>query len=267
MFFVVSKVLGFFASFSNCLIVFGLIGVALLLTRWRKTALTLLVASQLLLAAFGFSPLANVLLLSLTERFPEWQQGAGREPDGIIVLGGAIDSEASQARGMIEVGSAAERIFAMLDLARRYPRAKIVFTGGSGNLMMDSVSEAPFIKSILERNGVAADRIVLEGRSRTTAENARFTRDLAMPKVGERWLLVTSAFHMPRAISAFRQEGFEVEAYPVDFRTRGWQDALLPFDSLSAGLSRADAALHEWAGLLAYRLSGRSTDLLPAPRP
>lgn len=267
MFFVVSKVFGFFASFSNSIFVLGLLGALLMLTRWRRTALTLLIASPVLLAVFGLSPLANVMLLGLTERFPAWQQGTGRDPDGIIVLGGAIDSEASQARGMIEIDSAAERILAMLDLARRYPRAKIVFTGGSGNLMMDSVSEAPFVKSILERNGVAADRIVLEGRSRTTSENARFTRDLVAPKAGERWLLVTSAFHMPRSISAFRQAGFEVDAYPVDFRTRGRQDALLPFDRLSAGLARSDVAVHEWAGLLAYRLSGRSDDLLPAPRP
>lgn len=267
MFFVASKVLGFFASFSNCLVVMGLVGALLTLTRFRRAALVLLVASPVLLAVFGLSPLANVLLLSLSERFPPWQQGVGREPDGIIVLGGAIDSEASDARGTIEMDSSAERILGMLDLARRYPRAKIVFTGGSGNLMMDSMSEAPFVKLILERNAVAEDRIVLEGRSRTTAENARFTRDLVTPKPGERWLLVTSAFHMPRSISAFRQAGFGVEAYPVDFRTRGWRDALLPFDRLSAGLARADLAIHEWAGLLAYRLTGRSDDLLPAPRP
>jgi uncharacterized SAM-binding protein YcdF (DUF218 family) len=92
------------------------------------------------------------------------------------------------------------------------------------------------------------------------------TRDLVAPKPGERWLLVTSAFHMPRSIGVFRAIGFEVEAYPVDWRTRGWVDVRWPFEKLSAGLARTDVAVHEWVGLIAYRLSGRITELLPSPR-
>jgi uncharacterized SAM-binding protein YcdF (DUF218 family) len=89
-------------------------------------------------------------------------------------------------------------------------------------------------------------------------------RKLVVPKSGERWLLVTSAFHMPRSIGAFRRAGFEVEAYPVDWRTRGWVDAATPFDKLSAGLARTDLAVHEWIGLIAYRLTGRSSALFPS---
>jgi uncharacterized SAM-binding protein YcdF (DUF218 family) len=118
---------------------------------------------------------------------------------------------------------------------------------------------------LLERFGIARERIVLESRSRTTDENARFTRALVSPKPGERWLLVTSAFHMPRSIGAFRHAGFEVEAYPVDWRSRGWIDAASPFDQLSHGLARTDVAVHEWSGLIAYRLTGRSSALFPAP--
>jgi uncharacterized SAM-binding protein YcdF (DUF218 family) len=107
---------------------------------------------------------------------------------------------------------------------------------------------------------------VLEEASRTTAENATRLRAMLAPKPGERWLLVTSAFHMPRAIGAFRKAGFDVEAYPVDWRTRGWVDARVPFDRLSSGLARTDVALHEWGGLVIYWLTGRSSDLFPAPR-
>ena len=265
MFFVLSKIAGFFIVPSNLVALVGLAGVLLLAMRRRRTALTLLVISSVLVATAGFSPLGNVLLLGLTERFPQWQPG-GRAPDGIIVLGGAIDAEASAARNSVELDSSAERILAMLVLARSYPAAKIVFSGGSGNLFLSSVSEAPIAAQLLEEFGVARDRILLEETSRSTAENARFLRASVAPRPGERWLLVTSAFHMPRAIGVFRKVGFEVEAYPVDWRTRGWVDATVPFDRLSSGLARTDVALHEWGGLAIYWLTGRSAELFPAPR-
>jgi uncharacterized SAM-binding protein YcdF (DUF218 family) len=150
--------------------------------------------------------------------------------------------------------------------ARRCPHARIVFSGGSSNLFQDSISEAPIAAELLQEFGVSRDRILLDTESRTTAENAIMSRKLLAPKPGERWLLVTSAFHMPRAIGAFRKAGFEVEAYPVDWRTRGWVDAKVPFDRLSSGLARTDVALHEWGGLVMYWLAGRSSELFPAPR-
>jgi uncharacterized SAM-binding protein YcdF (DUF218 family) len=264
MFFIVSKVAGFFAVPSNLIALLGLAGLGMLLFRRQRAGLPLLVASTILLAIAGFSPLSNVMLLTLTERFPQWQ--AADAPDGIIVLGGAIDSEVSTARNSVELDASAERILAMLRLARRYSKARIAFSGGSGNLFLGSVSEAPIAAELLQEFGVTRDRIVLEDASRTTAENASELRTMLAPKPGERWLLVTSAFHMPRAIGAFRKAGFEVEAYPVDWRTRGWADARVPFDRLSSGLARTDVALHEWGGLVIYWLTGRSSDLFPAPR-
>jgi uncharacterized SAM-binding protein YcdF (DUF218 family) len=264
MFFVLSKVLGFFAVPSNAIAVICALGAALLLIRWPRAGRGTLVLGVCLLLLFGYSPAGNVLLLSLSERFPAWQFD-GHEPEGIIVLGGAIDSEASAARNSLELDSSAERIIAMLELARRFPNARIVFSGGSGNLIDNSVPEAPIAGRLLDRFGIARARVVLEDQSRTTDENAALVRKLVAPKPGERWLLVTSAFHMPRSIGAFRAAGFEVEAYPVDWRTRGWIDAAIPFDRLSAGLARTDVAVHEWIGLIAYWLAGRSSALFPSP--
>jgi uncharacterized SAM-binding protein YcdF (DUF218 family) len=264
MFFILSKVAGFFAVPSNLIALLGLVGLGLMLVRRQRAGLLLLVASTVLLAIAGFSPLGNVLLLTLTERFPQWQ--SADPPDGIIVLGGAIDSEVSAARNSVELDASAERVLTMLRLARQYGQARIVFSGGSGNLFLGSVSEAPIAAKLLQEFGVARDRIVLEDASRTTAENATRLRAMLAPKPGERWLLVTSAFHMPRAIGAFRKVGFEIEAYPVDWRTRGWADARVPFDRLSSGLARTDVALHEWGGLVIYWLVGRTSELFPAPR-
>jgi uncharacterized SAM-binding protein YcdF (DUF218 family) len=264
MFFILSKIFGFITLPSNAIAALFALGVVLYVLGWHRGAIRLFVLSGVLLLVLGYSPVANVFLLSLTERFPAWQDG-GREPDGIIVLGGAIDSELSQARGAIELDSAAERIVAMLQLARQFPNAQIVFSGGSGNLIANSVPEAPIAGRLLENFGIARDRVTLESRSRTTDENAVFTRELVAPRAGERWLLVTSAFHMPRSVGVFRAAGFDVEAYPIDWRTRGWMDAVTPFDKISAGLARADLAAHEWIGLIVYRLTGKIRELFPGP--
>src|SRR5258708_14902256 len=118
---------------------------------------------------------------------------------------------------------------------------------------------------LFESLGIPQERIIAEEQSRNTVENAVFSRLLATPQPGERWLLVTSGYHMPRAMGVFRQAGFPVEAYPVDWRTRGPQDALRPFSTLGSGMERTDTAVREWVGLLVYRLTGRSAALFPAP--
>jgi uncharacterized SAM-binding protein YcdF (DUF218 family) len=265
MFFTISKVLGFFAVPSNATAVLCVLGLVLLATRLRQVGTRILTLGVVLLLVMGYSPLGNLLLLPLTERFPAWN-AEGPAPDGIIVLGGAIDPDGTIARGSLEMGSAAARIVTMLQLARRYPDARIVFSGGSASLIQAPVPEAPIAGKLLDEFDLSRDRTVLESDSRTTAENATFTRKLISPKPGERWLLVTSAFHMPRSIGVFRKAGFEVEAYPVDWRTRGWRDGAMPFDMLSAGLARVDVAVHEWVGLIAYWAAGRSSELFPKPR-
>lgn len=264
MFFPLAKILGFFALPSNLLISIGIVGLLLLFTRFRRLASWLAVTSLVLIAIAGWSPLGNILILPLEQRFPPWDPSRG-PPDGIVVLGGAIMPGVSAARGAVALNEAAERITVTAELARRYPNARIIYTGGSDALLFDRIPEAPYAVRELEALGVAHDRVTAEEQSRDTIENAVFSRLIAQPKPGERWLLVTSAFHMPRAIAAFRAAGFPVEAYPVDWRTRGPIDATRPFGSLSQGLQRTDVAVHEWIGLLAYRLAGKTRELFPAP--
>lgn len=262
--YLVSKIFGFLIAPSNLVATVCLIGVVLSLTRWRKAGVRIGTAGILLLLVCGYSPLGNVLLLILSERFPAWQEG-GRAPDGIIVLGGAINPDLTAVRGAPEINASAERMTEAATLARRFPNAKIVLSGGNANPFHPLSTEAEVGRKFLEDLGVAGDRIVMEGRSRTTYENAAFTRPLIHPAAGERWLLVTSAYHMPRAMGVFRAQGFDVEAYPVDWRTRGWVDAERPFLTLSGGLGRLDTAVHEWVGLIGYRLAGRTRVWFPAP--
>lgn len=264
MFFILSKVLGFLASPSNLLMAAGLLGVLLLCTRFIRLASWLVVTSLVLLAVAGFSPLGNALMLPLEDRFPPCDALRG-PPAGIVVLGGVISPDISAARGAVALGDAAERITATVELARRYPEARIIFSGGSAALIFDEEAEAGFAARELEALGVAPERITIEGRSRNTLENAAFAREIAAPKPGDRWLLVTSALHMPRAMAAFRAAKFSIEACPVDWHTRGPSDSVRPFFSLAGGLVQTDAAVREWIGLVAYRLSGRTAELFPAP--
>ena len=264
MFFVLAKILGFFALPSNIVITLGLVGVVLMWTRWARAGRKLAALSLILLAVFGLTPFGNALILPLEQRFPAWQE-AGRSPDGFVVLGGALDSVVSGVRRDIALNEAAERMTEVAALARKYPAARIVFSGGAGQLVFQGANESDLALRLFESFGIARSRIMVDDRSRDTVENARYSKAVADPKPGERWLLVTSAYHMPRAIGAFRGAGFFVEAYPVDWRTRGASDLLRPFTNLGDGLRRTDTAAREWVGLLVYRLTGRSAELFPAP--
>jgi uncharacterized SAM-binding protein YcdF (DUF218 family) len=264
LFFVLSKTLGVMLLPTNFLIGVGLVGVILLATRFARLGRALAVASVVLLAICGFSPLGNWLLYPLEQRFPPWNAASGA-PDGIIVLGGSIHADVSAERGTPVVGSAADRIIAAAALAQRYPNARVVFTGGSANLLANDAREADYAGAIFENLGIAKSRLIMERRSRNTQENAEFSKALVAPKAGEHWLLVTSAFHMPRSIGLFRKAGFAVEPYPVDWRVGGRADLFTFANFAIDGLLQTDIAVREWIGLLAYRLTGKIDDLLPGP--
>jgi uncharacterized SAM-binding protein YcdF (DUF218 family) len=263
MFFVLSKTIALLLLPSNLLIVLALAGAALMATRWRRAGARLAVVCVVLLLAAGFTPLGNLLTHALESRFPPWDAARGG-PDGIVVLGRAISPALSQAHGGPVVHDEPGRVIALAKLARQFPAARIVYAGGSSALVAGGRPEADFVYPLLDDFGIARERVLLERRSRNTAENAAFSKAVANPKPGERWLLVTSAAHMPRAVGSFRRAGFPVEAYPVDWRTGARFDFALP-RSFAGGLGRTDFVVNEWIGLLAYWLTGRTGELLPDP--
>jgi uncharacterized SAM-binding protein YcdF (DUF218 family) len=267
LFFVLSKTLGVMLLPTNFLIGVGLVGTALLVTRFASVGRKLLIASVALLALCGFSPLGNWLLYPLESRFPAWDAANGA-PDGIVVLGGAIDTDVSAARGVAAFSASAGRIFAAAMLARRYPRARILYTGGNASLVSDDgTREADYAAAVFEGLGISGDRVLLERSARNTFENAEFSKTIAAPKNGERWLLLTSAYHMPRSVGIFRKAGFAVEPFPTDWRLAGASN-LRSISIFSAeGLSHTDIAFREWMGLLAYWISGKTSELFPAPVP
>lgn len=262
MFFVLSKIFWFFASPLHLCLFCAAFGF------WRlsrRRAGSLWLGAGLgFLALMTFAPLGAALLRPLEDRFPPPAAGMPA-PDGIIVLGGATDEGIGAARGVVALNEAAERMTAGAALARAYPQARLVFSGGSGALIEREVTEADAAKILWRDLGVPDSQMIFENRSGNTYENALFTQALVQPPRGERWLLVTSAWHMPRAMGIFRALGMHPIAYPVDYRTFGTDEDWRPPPDGSRALRNVETALREWMGLLAYRLSGKTDALLPAP--
>lgn len=263
MFFILSKTAAFFLLPSNLLIAAGLIGIALLTTRFRRAGLRLMIGSLVLLALLGFSPLGGMLSHVLESRFPPWDPSRGA-PDGIVVLGGGIAANLSGDYDEPMLTGEGGRITAIAKLARAYPNARIIYSNGDPSLLGNGTPDAKYFLQLLDSFGIARERVTIEPRSRNTYENAVFSKDVTKPKPGERWLLVTSAQHMPRSVGCFRQAGFPVEAYPVAWKTRA-HFSITPAGVLSGGLSSLDLATHEWIGLIIYWLTGKTGTLLPSP--
>jgi uncharacterized SAM-binding protein YcdF (DUF218 family) len=264
LFFVLSKTFGQMLLPTNLLIGVGLFGAILLATRYASLGRKLMVASVILLAICGFSPLGKLMLYPLESRFPPWDAARG-EPDGIVVLGGSIEADLSAAHGIAVTSGGADRLIAAAALANRYPNTRIIYSGGSSKLISDDAREADYATALFESLGVSRDRLTMERRSRNTQENANFSKVLAAPKSRERWLLVTSAYHMPRSIGLFRKAGFNVEAYPVDWRVGERADLVTVSTIALDGLGRTDVAMREWMGLVAYWATGKIDRLLPGP--
>jgi uncharacterized SAM-binding protein YcdF (DUF218 family) len=257
-----SKIFWWFLAPGNAMVLLALLALLLLLLRRRRAGLVLLG----LVGAFGLAllvlPLRGWVLGPLEDRFPPPQPPA--HVDGIIVLGGAINAELSAKRGRPVVTRSVDRLIAGADLARRYPDAKLVFTGGSSALLDTGPREADIAREVFAELGLAADRVLYERDSRNTWENALFSQKLVDPKPGEIWLLVTSAYHMPRSMGIFRKIGWDMTPYPVDYSVPPAGKREPSFEMLDE-LEGVHWGLREWVGLVAYYLLGRTDRLFPAP--
>ncbi len=263
MFFTIAKTVGFFLQ-PSALLALLILGSAIALRVGRVRLGTRLVTAAAMIVFASLSPLPNILTLPLEQRFPRASLD-GPAIYGIIVLGGGEDAYVARARQVHALTDAGERVSEAVALAHRLPNARIVFSGGSADIAGGGPTEASAVVAMWTDMGIARERIVAEDKSRDTFENAAFTRDLLQLEKGQRWLLVTSATHMPRAMGIFRKAGFVVEAWPVDYRTAGWADAGRLFYVPADGLRRLDLVTREYLGLVAYRLTGRTDDLWPRP--
>ena len=257
MFFIAAKLGGALLQPETWLVAAFTMIVGVLLRKATRLALGLSSAALAFLVIMSILPLGDLLLQPIERTYPA--QPPLDRVDGIIVLGGGEDPRASDVWGQVQLNEAAERYTAALELARRFPEARVLFTGGSGALLDVAgakVSEADWARRFFVDLGLSNERLLFEGRSRNTAENAEFSFAVAGPRPEENWVLVTSAFHMPRAIRSFEAAGWsDLTPWPVDYRTSTFADGI-GWD-LNRNLRVLNIALREQAGQWAYRLRER----------
>jgi len=264
MFFTLSKIFWFFAQPLN-LAIFLLLaaGIATAFGRRRLSIAGSVVALVILVLA-TWTSLGALLIGPLEDRYSR-PTIPPEHVAGIVVLGGGFEGAINLARGGYELNSSGDRFVEAAVLARRYPDAKIVVTGGVGTLLLEGEGDGVSAPRLLTALGVAPERLIMETKSRNTYENAVFTKALVTPKPGETWLLVTSAFHMPRSKALFDKAGFPTVPWPVDYRTTGREGVSLFADNEIDSIQTTTIAVREWIGLFAYWLTGKIDSPFPGP--
>ncbi|WP_285295007.1 YdcF family protein [Aureimonas altamirensis] len=261
MFFYLSKIFWFVVQPLSVVMIVIALGFVAGIAGWRRTAAWVSGTGLAMLLLIGLSPLGLLMMSGLENRIQ--RPPLPGKVDGIIVLGGSLDTRVAGTRGEPELNDAADRVTEGVALARRFPEARLIFSGGTAAVLFDDISEAGVAGRLMESLGVEPSRIELEDRSRDTFENAVYTRQMAQPKPGEVWLLVTSAFHMPRAVGCFRVAGFDVVPWPVDYRTPAGEAIWRPSAANIRNVEKVHFAIREYIGLAAYWMSGRTDALLP----
>ncbi|MDO6563253.1 YdcF family protein [Amphritea sp. 1_MG-2023] len=257
LFFLLSKGFWVLANPGNLLVILLLIG---LLKGWRT--LSSLVAVCLLLITLY--PVGDVLLQPLEKRFSPATMP--QEIAGIVVLGGAEEAELSHLWQQPQFNMAAERDMAMLSLLQRYPEAPVILTGGSGTVLKPEFRGADVQRTWLKSLQLE-QRVIFERDSRNTFENAIYSQDAIPTGIDAAdprgWLLVTSAFHMPRSVGVFRQQGWHITPYPVDYYSRAIALSSWRAD-LGRNLYELSIGVREWIGLAAYYMTDKTDTLFPA---
>lgn len=245
----------------NALCFLGLFGFTVRF--WRKEWGNRIIGTAMaLILFFGLIPVGPVMLTWM-ERHYEVPQKLPERVSGIIVLGGMFDSHLSEATGQIAANGNIERMVCFQKLARKYPSARKVFTGGSGDINHPEAREAHVAIDYFKDMGINDDTVFYEVDSRNTHENAIFSKELMNPSKGQNWILITSAFHMPRSVGIFEQAGWKVIPYPCDFKTDGRYDFFWTAPTITENFLMLNIVVKEMIGAIVYYVTGKSAFILP----
>jgi len=255
LFYWLSKLIWLIVSPDSLLIFF--FGVVFFLL-WRgknvlaKKVLGIMLGLMLIVAAL---PVGEWLLYPLETKYPHNPELEGI--DGIIVLAGSEQHVHSKLWNQVMVGEAIERNLVFMMLARKNPDAKLVFTGGVGSMLQQDYKAADVAKRLFQEQGMDVSKIIFERESRNTWESALLSKNLVNPELGSNWILITTAWHMPRSIGIFCKVGWQVIPYPVDYSTQPGNQMRISW-GFASNLNKLVTATKEWTGLMIYRLTGKS---------
>jgi uncharacterized SAM-binding protein YcdF (DUF218 family) len=182
---------------------------------------------------------------------------ANTKYEGAIVLGGIGDIDLRLKK--INFSGSSDRLFQTLPLYYKGRIKHIIFTGGSGSIEFPEKREGLFVKKYLESIHVPDSALIIESQSKNTYENAVFTKKiLDSLQISGNFLLVTSAYHMPRALAIFKKAGYKnITPYTTN-RSSGIRR--FSFDHLfipnPGALFALEFLIHEWIGFITYKLKG-----------
>jgi uncharacterized SAM-binding protein YcdF (DUF218 family) len=232
-----------------------LVALVLFWRRRQRAALRTVVVATLLLACLGVEAVPEIILQRLEDAYPATTRSPG-EFEGVLVLGGGLEGGIKAVeRNQTLLGGSAERVTTAVALARDFPNLKIVLTGYAGVNQPGGLSEAQGTVRFFREQGLPTSRLIVEPAARNTAEIAENVKTITGIDPSKPWLLLTSAWNMPRALLAFRKAGWNVEPLPVDYFT-GTSIRFARY-SIARGSFAWSVALHELLGIAWYRVTGR----------
>lgn len=263
LFFILSKLAWGLLSPTNLIVLLFTLATILLFSNRTKTAKWILFPTAIFSISLLLYPIGDLLIYPLESRFYKPFE-LPENIDGIIVLGGGEELKHSLSWHTQELGNGGDRYIATAILAKHYPKAPVIFSGGNGFLQFQSTdNEGNIAQTLLTKLGVNKQRLIIESQSRNTFENFQLMKPL-LPKSDGVYLLVTSAFHMPRSVAIARKQGIRVVAYPVDYRSNSPKYRQWDFDSFEH-LEVLEPAWREWIGLTIYYWTGKTSEWLPKP--
>jgi uncharacterized SAM-binding protein YcdF (DUF218 family) len=262
--FIFSKLVWILGQPLSLAFIFCALGLLASIFRWRITSVATMAVSTAILFIALFTSMGAYLVQGLEDRFPH-PQGDPSDLKCMIVLGGGFDTDVDTYRGGYNVGDAGDRFIEAMRLALKYPHSRILVSGGAGSISGDLLGDAVISQRMFSAFGIGKDRIIGDKESRTTFENTVNTKELLDSNDMSNCFLITSGFHMPRAVGIFRRFGIEVVPWVVDYRATGREHLRLDFTQPLVNAQHLSTAVREWVGMVGYYAVGRTSALYPAP--
>mgnify|MGYP001416729970 FL=1 len=258
--FYLSKILWLIVNPFNIFIFITLFTMFLYFINFRRLSLIIYLINFIFIALISFLPIGSYLTYIIEKefhtntKFPE-------QVDGILILGGATNPLLFKEFDQISLNGSAERLVESVMIIRKFEKAKVIFSGGSGIVNRSDLGHSQVAKLFYKKIGVDINKIFFEDKSRNTYENIIYSKKIAKPKKNENWLLITSAFHMKRALLIAEKNNWKLIPYAVDFKNVK-EFKVIPNLNLLSNLNSFQSGLHEWLGLVSYYLMGRTDKFL-----
>ena len=257
--FYLSKILWLILNPFNIFIFVTLLSIFLYFVKLRRLSLIIFLINFVFIALISFLPIGSYLIYNIEKEYHSYIKPPD-QVDGILILGGATNPQLYNEYDQISLNSSSERLVESVFIIKKFDKAKVIFSGGSGILNRPDFDHAQVAKSFYKKIGIEIDKIIFEDNSRNTYENITYSKKIANPKINENWLLITSASHMKRALLIAEKNNWKLIPYAVDFKNiKNFK--LIPNLKLLKNLNLFQQGLHEWLGLVSYYLMGRTNKI------